>query len=103
MHLGDVIQTACFAYGYNLLVGLHNHIVLVEAKTYLPVEYLQKLLELDDFKKVVDAVPENAVALKDNNTSETSKLMQNKHEKKNIGYNSLKLFFYSFTTTVCTK
>lgn len=80
MHLGDVVQTACFRYGYNLLVGLHNHLALVEAKSYLPVEYLEILLKLDKQKKIKDFVPENPVLLKDVSKSKTSILVQKKQE-----------------------
>ena len=79
--LGDVISSVCFAYGRNLVATLRNHIILIEAATYLPAEYLQKLLKYADEANMSDPEPEKPMPLKSGEGSSSAASRKSKESE----------------------
>ena len=63
--------------GRNLLATLKNYIVLIEAVTYLPAEYLQKLLAYAEEHDLSDPEPEAAVNIEE--VKDATSLFATKH------------------------
>ena len=80
LHIGEVVNTVCFSYGRNLLASLKNYIVLIEAKSYLTVDYLQKLLRFAKQNNLSDPGPEEPVPLQCGEESAVNMMVQKEEE-----------------------
>nr|XP_039268538.1 uncharacterized protein LOC120343431 [Styela clava] len=63
LDLGDT-WSACFSNGRDILASYRNHIVLIEAHDYLPLELLDELLDFDDTFTIQNVPPESPIPMK---------------------------------------